>query len=322
MTGAPPADILLLRKMHPLVENTLDDRFTVHRLEGASDPDGLLREIGPRIRGLCVGGAVDGALMDRLPGLELIANFGVGYDAVDAAAAAQRGIIVTNTPDVLTDEVADLAVGLTLATIRKLPQADRYLREGHWPKAPFPLTSSLRGRRIGILGLGRIGHAIARRFEGFDVEIDYYGRRRQAGVAYTYHDSPVSLARAVHVLIVVAPGGTETKGLVDAQVLEALGPEGILVNVARGSVVDENALTAALRAGTILGAGLDVFENEPHVPPELAALENTVLLPHVGSASEHTRNAMAQLVVDNLLSWFDGRGPITPVAETPWSSGA
>ena len=319
MTGAEPADILLLRGMHPLVERTLDSRFTVHRLDGAADPDALLSEIGPRIRGLCVGGAVDSALMDRLPALELIANFGVGYDAVDAKAAAQRGIIVTNTPDVLTDEVADLAIGLVLATIRRLPQADRYLREGHWPKAPFPLTASLRGRRVGILGLGRIGRAIAKRLEGFEVQIDYYGRNRQTDVAYTYHDSPVGLARAVHVLIVVAPGGAQTKGLVDAAVLEALGPEGILVNVARGSVVDEVALTEALRKGTILGAGLDVFENEPHVPAGLIAQDNTVLLPHVGSASEHTRNAMAQLVVDNVLSWFEGRGPITPVSETPWS---
>ncbi len=322
MTGAPPTEILLLRKMHPLVETTLAGRFTVHRLEGAADPDGLLREVGPRIRGLCVGGAVDGALMDRLPKLELIANFGVGYDAVDAGAAAERGIVVTNTPDVLTDEVADLAVGLVLATIRRLPQADRYLREGHWPKAPFPLTASLRGRRVGILGLGRIGLAIAKRLEGFDVEIAYYGRRKQDGVAYDYHDSPVGLAKAVHVLIVVAPGGAETKGLVDADVLQALGPEGILVNVARGSVVDEAALIEALKARTILGAGLDVFENEPHVPAELAALDNTVLLPHVGSASEHTRTAMAQLVVDNVLSWFEGRGPLTPVAETPWSGRA
>jgi lactate dehydrogenase-like 2-hydroxyacid dehydrogenase len=319
MTGTPPADILLLKKMHPLVEETLAGRFTVHRLDGAPDPDALLAEVGPRIRGLCVGGAVDGALMDRLPKLELIANFGVGYDAVDAGAAAERNIVVTNTPDVLTDEVADLAVGLVLATVRRLPQADRYLREGHWPKAPFPLTASLRGRRVGILGLGRIGKAIAARLAGFEVEIAYYGRNRQADVPFAYHDSPVALAKAVHVLIVVAPGGAETKGLVDAQVLEALGPEGILVNVARGSVVDEAALIAALRANTILGAGLDVFENEPHVPPELAALENTVLLPHVGSASEHTRRAMAQLCVDNVLSWFEGRGPLTPVAETPWS---
>ena len=323
MSASPPADILLLRKMHPLVEAALDARFTVHRPAPGADPDAVLREAGPRIRGLCVGGqvGVDGALMDRLPSLEIVANFGVGYDAVDAAEAGRRGVVVTNTPDVLTDEVADLAVALVLATVRRLPQADHYLREGHWPKkGPFPLTTSLRGRRIGILGLGRIGRAIARRLEGFGVEIDYHGRSRQADVAYGYHDTLVGLARAVHVLIVVAPATAGTRNIVDAGVLEALGPEGILVNVARGSLVDEAALTAALKAGTIHGAGLDVFENEPHVPAELTALDNAVLLPHVGSASEHTRAAMAQLVVDNVLSWFEGRGPLTPVPETPWTA--
>lgn len=314
-----PAEILFLKKMHPLVDAAFEGRHVVHRLAGAADPDALLAEVGPRIRGLVVGGGVDAALMDRLPKLELIANFGVGYDAVDAGAARERGIVVTNTPDVLTDEVADLAIGLTLATLRRLPQADRYLRAGHWPKAPFPLTASLRGRRVGILGLGRIGRAIAQRLESFGVAIDYHGRRRQADVAYTYHDSLIGMAKAVHILIVVAPGGPETRGLIDAAVLEALGPEGILINVARGTLVDEAALIAALKAGTILGAGLDVFENEPHVPDDLAALDNTVLLPHVGSASEHTRAAMAQLVVDNVVSWFEGRGPLTPVAETPWS---
>jgi lactate dehydrogenase-like 2-hydroxyacid dehydrogenase len=176
-----PAEILLLRKMHPLVESAFDGRYGVHRLSGAADPEAMLAEIGPRIRALCVGGqvGVDGALLDRLPKLELIANFGVGYDAVDAVEAHRRGIIVTNTPDVLTDEVADLAIGLVLATLRRLPQADSYLRAGHWPKAPFPLTASLRGRRVGILGLGRIGRAIAHRLESFGVAIDYHGRTRQ-----------------------------------------------------------------------------------------------------------------------------------------------
>jgi lactate dehydrogenase-like 2-hydroxyacid dehydrogenase len=322
MPDAAP-EILFLRKMHPLVETALDERLAVHRLADAADPEAVLSEVGPRVRGLCVGGhvGVDAALLDRLPRLELIANFGVGYDAVDAVEAHRRGIIVTNTPDVLTDEVADLAVGLTLATLRRLPQADRYLRDGHWPRSPFPLTASLRGRTVGILGLGRIGRAIARRLESFGVEIAYHGRNRQPDVPHAYHDSLVGLASAVHILIVVAPGGAETRGLIDRPVLEALGPEGILVNVARGSLVDEAALIEALRSGTILGAGLDVFENEPHVPAELMTLENTVLLPHVGSASEHTRTAMAQLVVDNVVSWFEGRGPLTPVAETPWRRG-
>ncbi|GLS53260.1 dihydrofolate reductase [Methylobacterium gregans] len=316
---APP-EILMLRPMHTVVAEGLGARHTLHRLDTAADPEALLAEVAPRIRGLAVGAQtpVDAALMDRLPNLEIIANFGVGYDTVDARAAAARGIVVTNTPDVLTDEVADLTLGLLLATLRRIPQAERYLRAGRWPEAPFPLSPSLRGRRIGILGLGRIGQAIARRLEGFGVAIAYHGRSRQADVPYAYHPTLLGLAEAVHVLIVVAPGGPETAGLIDAAVLRALGPEGVLINVARGSLVDEAALAAALREGTIQAAGLDVFAKEPHVPAELIGLDNAVLLPHVGSASHHTRAAMGQLVVDNLLSWFEGRGPLTPVAETPW----
>lgn len=320
MSEPAPPEILMLRPMHPVVAEGLGARHTLHRLDTAADPEALLAEVAPRIRGLAVGAQtpVDAALMDRLPNLEIVANFGVGYDTVDARAAAARGIVVTNTPDVLTDEVADLTLGLLLATLRRIPQAERYLRAGRWPEAPFPLSPSLRGRRIGILGLGRIGQAIARRLEGFGVAIAYHGRSRQADVPYAYHPTLLGLAEAVHVLIVVAPGGPETAGLIDAAVLRALGPEGVLINVARGSLVDEAALAAALREGTIQAAGLDVFAKEPHVPAELIDLDNAVLLPHVGSASHHTRAAMGQLVVDNLLSWFEGRGPLTPVAETPW----
>ena len=320
MSEPAPPEILMLRPMHTVVAEGLGARHTLHRLDTAADPEALLAEVAPRIRGLAVGAQtpVDAALMDRLPNLEIIANFGVGYDTVDARAAAARGIVVTNTPDVLTDEVADLTLGLLLATLRRIPQAERYLRAGRWPEAPFPLSPSLRGRRIGILGLGRIGQAIARRLEGFGVAIAYHGRSRQADVPYAYHPTLLGLAEAVHVLIVVAPGGPETAGLIDAAVLRALGPEGVLINVARGSLVDEAALAAALREGTIQAAGLDVFAKEPHVPAELIDLDNAVLLPHVGSASHHTRAAMGQLVVDNLLSWFEGRGPLTPVAETPW----
>ncbi|GJD78313.1 2-ketogluconate reductase [Methylobacterium gregans] len=320
MSEPAPPEILMLRPMHTVVAEGLGARHTLHRLDTAADPEALLAEVAPRIRGLAVGAQtpVDAALMDRLPNLEIIANFGVGYDTVDARAAAARGIVVTNTPDVLTDEVADLTLGLLLATLRRIPQAERYLRAGRWPEAPFPLSPSLRGRRIGILGLGRIGQAIARRLEGFGVAIAYHGRSRQADVPYAYHPTLLGLAEAVHVLIVVAPGGPETAGLIDAAVLRALGPEGVLINVARGSLVDEAALAAALREGTIQAAGLDVFAKEPHVPAELIGLDNAVLLPHVGSASHHTRAAMGQLVVDNLLSWFEGRGPLTPVAETPW----
>ena len=313
-------ELLMLKPMPASVGEALAPAFVVHRLDREADPEAFLAEAGPRIRGLAVNAQalVDGALMDRLPKLEIVANFGVGYDTIDAVEAGRRGIVVTNTPDVLTDEVADLAIGLLLATVRRLPQADRYLRAGHWPQKPFPLTASLRGRRVGILGLGRIGRAIARRLEGFGVEIAYHGRRPQADAPYAYHPTLAGMAEAVHVLMVVAPGGAGTEGLVDAAVLKALGPEGILVNVARGSVVDETALIEALEAGTIHGAGLDVFAAEPHVPARLSALEQVVLLPHVGSGTHETRAGMGRLVVDNLISWFEGRGPLTPVAETPW----
>jgi lactate dehydrogenase-like 2-hydroxyacid dehydrogenase len=318
----PPVDILMLKAMHPDVMAEVERHFTLHRLDTAPDPETFLRTVGPRLRGLATGAQapVDRALLARLPNLEIVASLGVGYDTIDTAAAHAQGVVVTNTPDVLTDEVADLALGLLLATVRQIPQADRYLRAGHWPRQTYPLTPTLRGRAIGILGLGRIGRAIARRLEGFGVAIAYHGRRPQADVPYAYHPTLLGMAQAVDVLLVVAPGGPETNGLVDAAVLEALGPQGLVVNVARGSVVDEAALIAALQAGTILGAGLDVFAREPHVPPELVAMEHVVLLPHVGSASVHTRAAMGRLVVDNLIAWFDGRGPLTPVPATPWTA--
>jgi lactate dehydrogenase-like 2-hydroxyacid dehydrogenase len=214
---------------------------------------------------------------------------------------------------VLVEEVADLTLGLLLATIRRLPQGDRYVREGRWPDGPFPLSPTLRGRTIGILGLGDIGKAVARRLEGFAVPIAYHGRHQQADVAYDYHASPVGLAAACDVLIAIVPGGAATRHIVDAEVLAALGPDGVLINVARGSVVDEAALVAALQAGTIGAAGLDVFENEPEVPAALIDMPNVVLLPHLGSASVHTRAAMGQLVVDNLVSWFDTGKAVTPV---------
>ena len=314
-------EILMPRPMAPRVIEQLDARFTLHRLWEADDADAFIAQHASRIRGVATGGGasgrVDKALIDALPALEIVASFGVGYDHVDAAYAGTKGVVVTNTPDVLTDEVADLAIGLLLATLRKLPQADRYLREGRWLETPFPLSPTLRERRIGILGYGRIGKAIARRLDAFDVEVVYHGRREQADAPHRYYADLEAMARDVDTLVVITPGGTGTQKLVDARILEALGPEGVLINVARGSVVDEAALIAALRDGTILSAGLDVFEKEPQVPQELIEMDHVVLLPHVGSASVHTRNAMAQLVVDNLVAWFDGKPPLTPVPETP-----
>jgi lactate dehydrogenase-like 2-hydroxyacid dehydrogenase len=313
-------DVLMLGPMMPLVMDEVGRSFTLHRADQAPDREAFLAEVGPKIRGLAAGGhgRVDGALMDRLPNLEIVSSFGVGYDHVDAAEAGRRGIVVTNTPDVLTDEVADLALGLLLCTVRELPQAERHLRAGKWTEKAYPLTATLRGRTVGILGLGRIGKAIATRLEAFGLSIAYHGRRRQDDVAYRYYGSLVEMARAVDILMVVTPGGADTHRIVDAEVLKALGPHGVLINVARGTVVDEPALIQALKDRTIMAAGLDVFEDEPRVPPELMAMEHVVLLPHVGSASVHTRNAMGQLVVDNLRAWFEGKGPLTPVAETPW----
>jgi lactate dehydrogenase-like 2-hydroxyacid dehydrogenase len=314
-------EVVMPAPMMPLIVEGVAKNFTLHRLWETQDQEGLLREVGPRVRGLAAGGSVmiDGAMMDRLPNLEIVANMGVGYDRVDAAEAGRRGIIVTNTPDVLTEEVADTAVGLLIATVRQLPQVDRYLRAGKWLQRDYPLTATLRGRKVGIVGLGRIGKAIGKRLEAFGLDIAYHGRNQQPGVSYKYYPDLRAMARDVDVLMCVAPGGPETKHLVNRDVLRALGPDGVVINVGRGSVVDERGLIEALKAKEILTAGLDVFEDEPRVPHELIEMDHVVLLPHVGSASVHTRNAMGQLVVDNLLAWFSGKGPLTPVAETPWA---
>jgi lactate dehydrogenase-like 2-hydroxyacid dehydrogenase len=313
-------DILLTAPMSRAATALSTGRFKLHCLWEARDQTQLLVEIGQRVRGIAAAGPlqIDGALTDRLPALEIIANFGVGYDRIDARHAASKGIIVTNTPDVLNEEVADLTLGLLLCSVRNLPQADRFVREGRWTSGSFPLSPSLRQRTAGIVGLGRIGKAIAKRLDAFGVNVVYYGRSRQKDVVRRHYASLVEMARDVDTIIVCAPGGKETENLIDATVLEALGPDGVLINVARGSLVDELALIAALKKGTILAAGLDVFADEPRVPAELLALQNAVLLPHVGSASHLTRDAMGQLVADNLISWFEGRGPLTPVQETPY----
>ena len=290
----------------PLVDTQLNQHFAV------------VREADQEVRGIAVCGGhtrIDAPFVELFPRLEIVSSFGVGYDHIDAASLAARGIVVTHTPDVLTDEVADLALGLLIATVRQLPQVDRYLRAGQWLGKPYPLTATLRGRKVGILGLGRIGKAIARRLEACGLAIEYHGRKPQADVAYRYHPTLLGMAQSCDVLMVVASGGPETRHIVNREVLEALGPDGVLINVGRGSVVDEQALVAALRDKKILSAGLDVFEDEPRVPPELIAMDHVVLLPHVGSASVHTRNAMGQLVVDNLVSWFGGKGAVTPVPE-------
>lgn len=313
-------DVLIYGQPKPLVTNGLNETFATYAAESRGDLDRISPAVAARIRGVAVNSLVgaDKAMMALFPKLEIVSSFGVGYDHVDAAYAREHGIIVTNTPDVLTEEVADLALGLLIATLRELPAADRYVRSGQWAKGNYPLTAgSLRGRTVGMVGMGRIGQAIARRLDASLVGVVYHSRKPAAGVAYKHYPNLVEMAKAVDTLIIITPGGAATNKLVNAEVIEALGPTGVLINVARGSVVDEAALIAALKARKIMAAGLDVFAAEPNVPEELRALPNTVLLPHVGSASVATRNAMDQLVVDNLKAWFSGKPPLTPIPETP-----
>jgi lactate dehydrogenase-like 2-hydroxyacid dehydrogenase len=295
---------------------TMERDFSVHKLWQAKDRDALINQVGGRIRGIQTTGGhgADAKLIGALPKLEIISCFGVGVDAVDLDAAKQRGVIVTNTPDVLNDCVADLAMGLTVATLRRISLGDRYVRSGSWLKGAMPLAEKVGGKTMGILGYGRIGKAIAKRAEAFGMHITYHGRKPQAGVAHRYYASLVEMARDCDVLMVICPGGAATQHIVNAEVLAALGPEGTLINVARGSVVDEQALVKALANGSLGAAGLDVFEAEPKVPEALLAMDNVVLQPHVGSATNETRKAMGDLTVDNLRAHFSGKPVLTPVA--------
>jgi lactate dehydrogenase-like 2-hydroxyacid dehydrogenase len=320
-------DLLMPVPLPPLVQEGLAKSFRLIRLWREPDQEATLAAVGPGLRFIATGvpilaqgvsRPIDAAFLARFPRLELVANLGVGYDNIDVGACAARRVIVTNTPDVLTEETADTAFGLLLCAIRQFPQADRYLRAGKWLEAGFPLTASLRDRTMGIVGLGRIGRAIARRGEAFGLKIAYHGRKPQTDAPWPYYERLEDMARACDILMVAIPGGPSTRNLIDAPILDALGPQGVLINIARGTVVDEPALIDALREGRILTAGLDVFAGEPQVPAELIAMDHVALLPHVGSASHATRDAMSALVVDNALSFAAGRGPLTPIAETPW----
>jgi lactate dehydrogenase-like 2-hydroxyacid dehydrogenase len=320
---AKPA-LLSTGPMMSLIDEGIDKSFTVHRLHQAGDGDALLKKVGPDVRAICTGShtgvKTDAAMIALCPNLKVIGNFGVGYDSIDVAAAARRGIIVTNTPDVLTEEVADTTLGLLLTTVREFYDAEKWLRDGRWPgEGDYRLTAaSLRDRTIGMVGFGRIGQAIARRIEAFGRPVSYFSRNPQKGVANRYYNDLVAMARDVDTLIAILPGGPATQNIVSAEVLEALGPRGIFINMARGSVVDESALIAALKARKIHRAGLDVFVGEPKINPAFLELDNVTLFPHVGSASHYTRNAMGQLVVDNLAAFAEGKPPKTPVAETPF----
>src|SRR6266540_966664 len=304
--AAEKTDVLLIGPPKPVIVNGLSGAFNLVQFSDAKDREKFFADTAPRVRGIAVAATlerIDGAYMSRFPRLEIVSSFGVGYDHVDAAWAGAHGITVTNTPDVLTEEVADTALGLLLCTVREFPQAERYLRAGKWPQKNYPLSkATLRDRTVGMVGMGRIGQAIARRLDAMQVPVVYHSRRPAAGVSYRYYSKLTDMAREVGVLMVITPGGAETKNLINAEVLSALGPDGTLIK--------------ALQDKTILSAGLDVFAREPEVPPELIAMDHVVLFPHLGSASVATRDKMDQLVVDNLLAWAAGKPPLTPVPET------
>jgi hydroxypyruvate reductase len=313
---ADSPDILVTASLPPSLYDPLKAAYRCHDYHQAADKASLLAADGAKIRGLVQGGGTvtPTTLLDTLPGLEIISVFGVGYDGVPVAYCKARGIKVTNTPDVLTDDVADVALGLILMTGRGFVRLNRFVQAGEWEKRGPELTTKLAGRKVGILGLGRIGKAIAQRVIAMGMKVAYTGRKPQ-DVPYEYLRDLEALAAAVDFLVVACPGGEATRNIVDAAVLAALGKKGTLINIARGSIVDEPALVAALKAGTIKGAGLDVFADEPHIPAELFAMDNVVLLPHVGSATRETRQAMGDLCKANLDAWFSGKGVLTLIPE-------
>ncbi len=319
---AAKADVVLIGVPKKLVVDGLNGPFNLHVIPRDAGAEAMIAKVALNVRGAAVTGAPDtmkGDVMARFPKLEFVSSFGVGYDNIDVKYAAEHGITVSNTPDVLTEEVADTALGLLLCTVREFPQAERFLRGGKWMQGQYPLSkATLRDRTVGIVGMGRIGKAIARRLEGFQVPVVYHSRNPQAGVSYRHYPKMIDMARDVDTLILITPGGPSTKHIVNAEVLDALGPNGIVINMSRGTVVDDAALIKALKERKIHSAGLDVFLNEPEVPKEYLDMDHIVLFPHLGSSTVYTRRKMEQLVVDNLLAWGAGKAPLTPVPETPW----
>jgi lactate dehydrogenase-like 2-hydroxyacid dehydrogenase len=318
-TGGKPlsrldATVLIPGWMHEHARHVLGTQFNLVETPDCDIHARLSHEIRASIRGVACRNRIDSHFIDSLPNLEIIASYGVGYDAVDAAYARSKNVIVTNTPDVLNEEVADLTIGLLVSVVREIPKAHAFVREGHWQTSEYPLSRlTLRNRRVGIYGMGRIGRCIARRIEAFGLPVAYHSRRPADGVAYDYFPSLLELAHAVDVLIAIVPGDASTVKTVNAEVLSALGPEGVFINVGRGTVVDEDALIGALRTGTIAAAGLDVIADEPNVSDDMRALGNLTILPHIGSASVATRTAMADVLARNLISWFQGGAAISPV---------
>lgn len=319
MNAAPTQRVLQVGPLKPSLAETLRTRYSADVLPtDAGERDTYLTDRGADVSAVVTSGrtGVDADLMGRLPNLGAIVNFGVGYDTTDMAAAVARGVAVSNTPDVLTDCVADTAVGLTIDVLRQFSAADRYVRAGRWPvDGNYPLTRQVSHKRVGVIGLGRIGSAIATRLTAFGCPISYHNRRPVDGSLYRYVDSPVELARRVDILIIAAAGGGATRHLVDRAVIDALGADGYLINIARGSVVDEDALVEALQSGRLAGAGLDVFADEPRVPEALLSMDNVVLLPHVGSGTVETRAAMEDLTLRNLDAYLQTGRLVTPVPE-------
>lgn len=314
------ADVLVFGPPRVAVTKGLSEDFILHHFENQRDLGRISPIMAERIRGIAVSDLVrvDQAMLTKFPKLEIISTFGVGYDHVDFNYARDHKIVVTHTPDVLTEETADAVLGLLICTVREFVKADRYVRSGLWANQPYPLTpGSMRDRTVGMIGMGRIGRAIARRLDAMKIPVVYHTRRPAENVLYRHYPKLLDMAKAVDTLVVMTPGGATTAKLVNAEVINALGPNGVIVNMSRGSVLDEEALISALKSGGILAAGLDVFANEPTVPDELRAMQNVVLLPHIGSASVLTRGSMYQLVVENIKDWFAGKVPPTPIPETP-----
>jgi lactate dehydrogenase-like 2-hydroxyacid dehydrogenase len=316
MTSTALPEVLVVAPLMAPLMVKLHQNYVVHNQIHLSDQSAFM-EATPRIRAVVANGesTVTRELIAQLPALELISVFGVGYDGIDVKAARKHGVTVTHTPEVLNDDVADLAMGLLLSITRTIPQADQFIRNAKWPKGPMPLARKVTGSKLGLVGMGRIGQAIALRALAFRMDIAYTSRTPRTDVSYTYHPNATALAAAVDFLIVIAPGGASTHGLIDEQVLEALGSNGYLINIGRGSVVDEPALISALQNGTIAGAALDVFVNEPNVPEVLCGMNNVVLTPHIGSGTLQTREAMAHLTFENLRAHFAGLPLLTPVKD-------
>jgi hydroxypyruvate reductase len=308
-------NLLQVSVLPPFLMERLEQEYTIHDFIDPADPDALLEEVGPKIRGILAGGmkGPNANLINRLPNLEIISSFSVGFDATDVVAAQARGVIVTHTPEVLTGDVADLAMAFILMAPRRIGESERFLREGKWLQGRMDLGTTVRGKRLGILGLGRIGKAVARRAEVFGLQIGYFDIKPMGDLAYRSYATLMDLAEASDILLVACEGGEANRSVVSSEVIEAIGPKGFLVNTARGPIVDQAALVAALEDGKLAGAALDVFDGEPQVPTKMMAMENVVLTPHIASSTHETRRAMGDLVYDNLRAHFDGKPVLTPV---------